>query len=263
MRKPPKRTAVILALAMACLEAVAAECRLDSPMHRVALVELYTSEGCSSCPPADRWLSGLPEQGVRPDNAVLLAFHVDYWDQLGWLDRFSSPRFSERQRQAAARSAAGFVYTPQVMVGGRDFRAARSRTGLERRLAGINRSAAGARIRSHVQDGAAAWWVTGEVALADAEQAPAAQLWIAVYENGLSTEVRAGENAGARLHHDYVVRSLAGPFAIPANGRATFDHRIAVDPGWSLDRAGLALFVQHAGTGEVLQAVSRHPVCPA
>src|SRR5262245_21067783 len=64
----------------------AESCRLESPPHRVALLELYTSEGCNSCPPADRWLSGLPNRGVSADRAVLLAFHVDYWNQLGWPD---------------------------------------------------------------------------------------------------------------------------------------------------------------------------------
>src|ERR1700675_951558 len=81
----------------------AADCSLHSPPHRVAVLELYTSEGCSSCPPADRWLSSLPQRGVTPDNAVLLAFHVDYWNQLGWPDRFSQPGFSQRQRVIAAR----------------------------------------------------------------------------------------------------------------------------------------------------------------
>jgi hypothetical protein len=74
---------------------IAGECRLKSPAHRVAVIELYTSEGCNSCPPVDRWFSGLPQQGISPEPAVLLAFHVDYWNQLVWPDRFSLPQFSD------------------------------------------------------------------------------------------------------------------------------------------------------------------------
>ena len=82
----------VLVTCFTALDSRASECRLESPEHRITLVELYTSEGCNSCPPADRWLSGLPHHGVSPDIAVLLAFHVDYWNQLGWPDRFSAPR---------------------------------------------------------------------------------------------------------------------------------------------------------------------------
>ena len=80
------------------------------------MVELYTSEGCSSCPPADRWLSGLKGKPA----VVALSFHVDYWDRLGWKDRFSSAAYSQRQSQLQRTSGARYVYTPQVVVAGRD-----------------------------------------------------------------------------------------------------------------------------------------------
>ena len=82
------------------------------------VVELYTSEGCSSCPPADRWLSTLKG---RPD-LVALAFHVNYWDKLGWPDRFASAAYTERQRALMRPSGASYVYTPQVIVNGQDWR---------------------------------------------------------------------------------------------------------------------------------------------
>ena len=104
------------------LDAGAEECSPESPAHRVTVIEIYTSEGCNSCPPADRWFSGLPQQGVSPDVADLLAFHVDYWNQLGWPDRFSRATFSDRQRDVATRASRGVIYTPQLLVDGRDFR---------------------------------------------------------------------------------------------------------------------------------------------
>jgi hypothetical protein len=97
-----------------------AECRAASPNHTVALIELYTSEGCDSCPPADRWLSAL-DLGPPATRAVALAFHVDYWDRLGWRDRFGSATFTERQYEQMGRRHAAFVYTPQVLLQGAEF----------------------------------------------------------------------------------------------------------------------------------------------
>ncbi len=97
----------------------AAECSAKSGVKSVPLLELYTSEGCSSCPPADKWLSNLKPS---PDKLIPLAFHVDYWDYIGWKDRFSKAEYSDRQRKTAAFGGAGFVYTPQFVFNGRDFR---------------------------------------------------------------------------------------------------------------------------------------------
>src|SRR6202008_3982608 len=100
--------------------ALQAECRATSAEHAVAVVELYTSEGCDSCPPADRWLSAL-KVGTPAAPAVALAFHVDYWDRLGWRDRFGSAAFTQRQYEQSKRQHGDFVYTPQVLLQGRDF----------------------------------------------------------------------------------------------------------------------------------------------
>lgn len=240
-----------------------AECRLDSPAQRVTVVELYTSEGCSSCPPADRWLSSLPGEGVLPDNAILLAFHVDYWNALGWPDRFSRPQYSERQRGLAARSGASFVYTPQVLVDGRDFRAGRSTRNLRTRLAEINRQPAKAQISADVRGSPGELRIRGRAGLTSVAAGTGAQVWIAVYENGLSTQVRAGENSGARLNHDFVVRDLSGPFGPDAEGRIGFDHRVKVAADWNLERAGIAVIAEDPATGEVLGAVARPAACGA
>ncbi len=102
---------LLLALACGALDATpATTCQRSSPPHTVALVELFTSEGCRSCPPADRWLS---TQAARygPEQLVPLSLHVDYWDYIGWQDRFAQVQFSERQRQLAQRSASPVVHT--------------------------------------------------------------------------------------------------------------------------------------------------------
>lgn len=99
--------------------APAAPCRAQSGPGQTALIELYTSEGCSSCPPADRWLADLAAEPTLNGKAVLLALHVDYWDNLGWRDRFAQPDFSARQRNLVAAQGSTTVFTPQVLVNGR------------------------------------------------------------------------------------------------------------------------------------------------
>ena len=101
---------------------VAAACSAVSPAHTLALAELYTSEGCDSCPPADRWMSGLTARGLGADKVVPLSLHVDYWDYIGWKDPFAQAQFTERQRQIARLANSNLVYTPQVVLAGRDFR---------------------------------------------------------------------------------------------------------------------------------------------
>src|SRR5262245_13249087 len=101
---------------------LAAECKARSPETTVALVELYTSEGCDSCPPADRWLSSLASRGYGPERVVPLALHVAYWDYIGWKDPYAQQRFSNRQRKLAQLTRSAIVYTPQVLLQGHDFR---------------------------------------------------------------------------------------------------------------------------------------------
>jgi hypothetical protein len=98
-----------------------AACSAQSGAQAVPLVELYTSEGCSSCPPADRWLSATFAKASPRAAGIALAFHVDYWDRLGWKDRFAAPAYTERQYEEMRANGGRFVYTPQVVVQGKDF----------------------------------------------------------------------------------------------------------------------------------------------
>src|SRR5437867_12727009 len=118
--------------------AVQADCRATSPDYSVALIELYTSEGCDSCPPADRWLSRLSDSSERK-RAVPLALHVDYWDRLGWKDRFASAAFTERQYEEMRRQHSAFVYTPQILLQGRDYSQWRTGADPATAIAAINK----------------------------------------------------------------------------------------------------------------------------
>src|SRR5512134_3813918 len=106
----PMKTILLLgASLLAAAQVHAAQCKADSPATTTALVELYTSEGCDSCPPADRWLSSLGPRGYAPDRVVPIALHVDYWDYLGWKDPYARQAHSARQRKMARLARAAMI----------------------------------------------------------------------------------------------------------------------------------------------------------
>ncbi len=238
-----------------------ADCTAQSGTQRVALLELYTSEGCSSCPPADRWLAQLGPEGFAPARVVPLALHVDYWNYLGWADPFAQARFTERQQAYRARGGASAVYTPQFILNGREYRGWFRGEDLARRLesAGVQPAPATIALRLARAD-EATLEVTGEVSGVETAKRERAGIYVALYENNLMNDVRAGENRGARLRHDYVVRRLEGPFALPTSGRLALRQRFALASDWKRADLGIAAFVQDRGNGEVLQAAML-PLC--
>ncbi|RVT48913.1 DUF1223 domain-containing protein [Rubrivivax albus] len=187
------RTTILLVTTLVTtLQATAAEpvCERHSGARPPLVVELYTSEGCSSCPPADRWLSTLKGR----DDLLPLAFHVGYWNRLGWVDRFATRETTDRQYQLARAMGAPNVYTPQVVAQGHDWR---SWPALP------DRPAPAPMTLSLRRDGSQ---VTADVGLAMTQLN---RRWIgywAVVEDGHRSRVTAGENWGETLGHDHVVR---------------------------------------------------------
>jgi hypothetical protein len=235
-------------------------CKATSPQTTTALVELYTSEGCDSCPPADRWLSSLGTKGYAPDRVVPIALHVDYWDYIGWKDPYARQAFSARQRKMAKLARAAMVYTPQVLLQGQDFRQWGS-PAFEQAVAKINARLAKARISLLLdtrQKDAFQVEATVEL-LAGAQQAEAA-LYMGAYENKLVSEVKAGENRGRTLPHDYVVLQWAGPLEFKG-ARLLERQRLALLPKAVPAHSGVVAFVQNRASGEVLQALML-PACP-
>jgi len=229
-------------------------CSASSGTMRTSLLELYTSEGCSSCPPADRWLSGLRARDGSGERLVPLAFHVDYWNQLGWEDRYSKPAYSARQRWIAGVNRARTLYTPQFVLDGRDSRP--MRTGIPEPR---NNQEAAAELRLDLSPAARGrLQVSGEARLRSRTEH--AQVFLALYENNLTSRIAAGENAGSLLRHDFVVRELIGPIRLPASGALPLQHEFALGPDWKNGDLGVSAFVQDANTGEVYQALQR-PVC--
>ncbi len=226
-------------------------CHAMTGAQRGALVELYTSEGCSSCPPADRWFADLART-ADPLKLSLLAFHVDYWDSIGWPDRFGSGAFSARQHDRAANVRSNSVYTPQVMLGQRVGFPWGSAAALMA-LRAVNMQPSPLSLGLTATPGAGGLDVNIK-ATPTAGALPNAALYLALYENGLSTQVKAGENNGVLLHHERVVRQLLGPYPLSGTQWSKTLH-VAASRDAHPDRLGLTAFVQSA-PGDTLQALS-------
>jgi hypothetical protein len=169
--------------------------QFTSPPQQTALIELYTSEGCSSCPPADRWLSGLTDNPGLWTEWVPVAFHVDYWNYLGWEDRFSQAAFSKRQRAHARQKNIGTVYTPGFVVNGSEWRgwfANQSLPNQTATLAGV------LNVEVTKQQITATFFP-------QRNYKKPLQLHMASLGSDLRTYVRQGENRGKTLRHDFVV----------------------------------------------------------
>jgi hypothetical protein len=259
--RPMAMRTLLLALFLAiAMPAQAVQCRAQSSATTAALVELYTSEGCDSCPPADRWLSSLGARGYAPDRVVPIALHVDYWDYIGWKDPYAKQAFSARQRKMASLARAAIVYTPQVLLQGRDFRNW-SAGAFDKEVAKINAQPAKARISLLLERArSGAFEVEATADLLDSLPQADAVLYLGAYENKLVSEVKAGENRGKSLAHDYVVLQWAGPFdfrGLRLVARETLPLLPKAVPGHS----GVVAFVQNRASGEVLQALML-PACP-
>ena len=237
----------------ACAVAGAQTCSGRSPAHTVALLELYTSEGCSSCPPADRFVSALRASGVAPSQAVVLALHVDYWNYIGWKDPFSRPVFTERQRSLAELAHSRTTYTPEFFVGGHELRDWRG--GVTDAVRRINATPAQAAIGVALGKAGAA----GLPVDVKASGPGGALLQVALVQNKVVSKVIAGENGGRTLHHDFVVRQWLAPQPIGRDGNAAVTRVLPLPNGAAAGDFAVTAFVQSA-SGEVLQAFSL-PVC--
>ena len=224
---PARRALALLAFGVSAAIALAApvgasaasSCSAQSGSTVPTVVELYTSEGCNSCPPADRWLSGLKAR----DGVVALAFHVDYWDSLGWKDRFAQPQFTQRQNATQHTSGARFAYTPQVIVDSRD---APNWSSLQAATLQPRTPATVGLKLDHDASGLA-------LTVSPGAGAPARLSgYVAVVDDGMQTHVGAGENRGETLRQDGVVRELL-PWNLVGTQPSTlrFTSGAALEPG--------------------------------
>jgi hypothetical protein len=251
-------TALVLTLALVSRAPRAAVAPLP------VLVELFTSEGCEDCPPADKVLEQLIATPVNGAEIIGLGEHVDYWDQLGWKDRFSSHALTARQGLYAARFANDSIYTPQMVVDGRtefvgsDAMAARRAVAKAitqphgvMTIALNDRAAESLALQPHALR--VTLTVTDLPKIARGDQA---DIIVAVTEDGLRTDVKRGENKGRALTHAAVARYMATIGAAAADGRSSASADIALVSDWQRDRLKVVAFVQERKSRHILAAAS-------
>jgi hypothetical protein len=246
MRKPTLIALFSIAISTVFMPTDAAfsmeKCAAKSAVQLTPVVELYTSEGCSSCPPADQWLSTL-KAAQREGKVVAQAFHVNYWDYIGWTDRFAAPAYTQRQRQLSAASGLSGIYTPQLAKNGLTIRNYGNVLGTqEAAKANIELLQTEAnRFEAKVQplDGSVSW-----------------SAYFTVTEHGHTSRVTAGENKGETLTNDFVVRQYV-PLGQFSGAQTLRFSSIAPTLTQGKEHARqINLVITEARSGKVLQALS-------
>ena len=227
-----------------CFCVDAAPVVFQSSENQTSLIELYTSEGCSSCPPAETWLSRLKESPGLWRDFVPVAFHVDYWDYLGWRDPWSSKTFTDRQHAYAGAWRSDSVYTPGFVFNGKEWRAwPRSKS--------VPSSTVKAGVLKVTSADLKIWHVsfTPSTPSNDSYEAHAALL-----SSGLTSDVKAGENKGRRLAHDFVVISLNGCLLKPDGNNVQGGFELKLANKEPAKAGAIAVWVSQPGALEALQA---------
>jgi hypothetical protein len=235
-------------LAAAVLSSAAVQ--FQSAERRAVLLEVFTSEGCSSCPPAESWLSHLKEAPGLWKDFVPVAFHVDYWDYLGWRDRWASKEFSDRQRAYAQSWGSDSLYTPGFVLNGKEWRGWSDRNGVSAR-SGIK-----AGVLKVTSEDANHWQVSFAPAVPGAVPgAISYELHAVLLVSGLGSDVKAGENAGRHLKHDFVALTLIQERL--TSQKDGFQGMFTLDPEPKVREGQLALavWVTRSGQLEPVQAV--------
>lgn len=207
-----KKTLTVTAMLLAVAPLFAEPITFESTETQVTLIELFTSEGCSSCPPADAWVSKLKTSPDLWMSVVPVVFHVDYWNGLGWSDRFASHDFTARQRRYAAAWRSNSVYTPGFVLNGREWRGWFQRESLPAPSpAKVGRLQVTLRDRTHAD---VTFTPIGTAAKPH-------QVELALLGGNLESDVKRGENSGRKLRHDFVVLHLATAALTSSDGRFT------------------------------------------
>jgi hypothetical protein len=222
---------------------------------RVVVVELFTSEGCSSCPPAEALLKELSEQqplvGVQ---VVALEEHVDYWNHLGWTDPYSSNEFSQRQNDYAQSLRSGNVYTPQMIVDGQaEIVGGRSQDAREAIQKAASLPKTEIALTAKVDSSPAK--SSFEIQINDPNGVSAHnsfELWVALTEKGLQTDVRAGENSGETLRHAAVVRSLRRVDTLQNAGGYKREIQLSVNPKWKKENLAVVVFLTEKRSRKII-----------
>ncbi len=228
----------------------------ESADKQVAVMELFVSEGCGLCPAAERWVDQLPEQGITENELIVLGFHVDYLDdKKGWIDRFAKPRYTERQRQMARLNLYQTVFTPEIFISGEVVHNWREH-GTDV-IEFINSFDSEADISLTVKKTDETLNIDTEVTVFGDENQANSQLYLALTEDNIISEIHGGDNIGAVFNHQNLVRRWLGPFELNSDGAPTLiQSSLPLDPSWKLHDLTLVAIVQNLDNAYVLQGLS-------
>ncbi len=235
---------------------------LENGQRTPVLVELFTSEGCSSCPPADALIARfVKSQPISGAEIIALKEHVDYWNHLGWKDPYSSAEFSARQNEYARAFASNTVYTPQMIVDGRTEFVGSAEGKARQAIAQAARSPKVAMHLGRARKPPAGNEVSLEVRVEQLRQvAPGdtPELYLAITENNLHSDVLRGENAGSKFDHFAVVRELKqiGTANVQAANSFTAQPVVKIAGGWKWENLRVVIFVQEKQSRRVLAAAT-------
>jgi hypothetical protein len=225
---------------------------VHAEQHHPVLLELFTSEGCSSCPPADALLEELDKSQPVPGTEILvLSEHVDYWDHIGWRDRFSSPLFTARQRGYGDRFHLDDVYTPQLVVDGAAEVLGSDKAAALRAVKQASRAEKVEVSLSLLPNARAAL----KIGPLPASFSRDATVFVAVADAEDTSDIRGGENSGRRLHHVAVVRSLTAVGKMTAKEGFSKELQLGDHPG----HVRLVAFVQESKQGRILGSAMLAP----
>lgn len=249
---------IFIVFSTACaMQTVESQKQTENPQSEIVnpqskqavLVELFTSEGCASCPPADKVLAFLEREQPAPQAEIItLAFHVDYWDYLGWKDAFSSPLYSQRQQLYGQRFKINSIYTPQMIVDG------------QTEFVGSNSGkAVGAVVESAKAKKAKIEMVLNEnllkIDISEISKTENATVFVAIAEDNLASNVKRGENSGLVLEHASVVRELKTIGSVnSSNSTFSSETKLEFQPDWKKENLKIVVFVQENESRKVLGA---------
>ena len=233
------------------------------------VIELFTSQGCSSCPPADAFLQEIGRTPEFQDKVIPLAFHVDYWNYLGWKDPFSKPAWTERQGDYVTAMGGATLYTPQLVIHGREetvgVRYGQIRSYIKSMLALPAAHSVKLNISGLEYDGKALRGklsVGGHLPVGEGE----VMLWAVIFENGRTTSVKNGENAGKTLQNEYIVRNMVEVARLQKSSnlekelRDSLQFNILVDRSFNPLQQGIVLLAQEVETRHMLGATVQRSI---
>jgi len=226
----------------------------ESGDTQLAVLELFTAEGCGLCPAADRWVHKLPKQGITDEQLIILGFHIDYLnDQKGWVDHFSSPVFTKRQQQQAHLNLYQTVYTPEFVVSGEVIHNWKKH--VKDVVHAVNSFDPEASIQLNVTKQNDELVIDSQIVIQGKENRQYSKLYLAVSENDIISKVNGGDNAGATFNHQNLVRTWLGPFNLNENGETILNSKVKIDDEWNMDKVSIVAVVQNLEDGFVLQGL--------